>query len=104
MAAAILSLAEGGWGNHIGDWGAGWWILMAAMMVIFWGLVIVGVVWLVQSEIGHRSHRHSALEVLEHRLASGDITPDEYRRRREALEGGAGGNEEERQGAPRREP
>lgn len=94
MLAASLLLADTGWENHMGDWGAGWWILMALMMVVFWGLVIVGVVWLVRSLVdgGHRAHDRSPVEVLEHRLAAGEISPEEYRQRRSVIEGrGEGG-------------
>jgi putative membrane protein len=95
MTATILLLGDSGWDHHMGDWGAGWWILMAVMMVAFWGLVIVGIVWLVQSLAGgHRGHGpgRSAVEVLDHRLASGDISPEEYQQRRQVLEGGGGRN------------
>jgi hypothetical protein len=40
MIATALLIADSGFDNHMGDWGAGWWILMAFMMVAFWGLVI----------------------------------------------------------------
>ncbi len=98
MIGALTLLADSGWGSHMGDWGAGWWILMAAMMVVFWGLVIVGAVWLVRSAApGHQHHTGSALELLDRRLASGEISPEEYRERREVLRGegtrGAGGPE-----------
>jgi putative membrane protein len=73
--------------GHMGDWGAGWWILMALMMVAFWGLAIAGVVWLVRTLASerHGHDRESPLEVLDHRLASGEITPEEYRERRATL-------------------
>ncbi|MGE5281065.1 MAG: SHOCT domain-containing protein [Chloroflexota bacterium] len=89
MTALAAMLADTGWSNHMGDWGAGWWILMAFMMVVFWGLVIVGVVWLVRSLIdsARGPRRAGALEVLDHRLASGEITPEEYRERRAMLSG-----------------
>ena len=83
MTTALL-LGDMGWGHHMGDWGAGWWILMAFLMVVFWGLVIVGAVWLVRSLVGdrHGAGRATALELLERRLANGEISPDEYRERR----------------------
>ncbi len=92
--AAMLLFGDMGWGHHMGDWGAGWWILMAFLMVVFWGLVIVGVVWLVRSLMGgqHRTSRGSALEVLDHRLAAGEIGPEEYRERRATLRGDEPGN------------
>jgi putative membrane protein len=92
MTAFALLLADSGWDNHMGDWGAGWWIVMMLMMVVFWGLVIVGVVWLVRSLTAghHRGHHDDPLAVLDHRLASGDISIEEYRQRRELLGKGGG--------------
>ncbi len=84
-----LLLADMGSGDHMGDWGAGWWILMVVMMLAFWGLVIVGVVWLVRSRGGspRQSPDQSALEVLDRRLAAGEITPEDYRESRDLLGG-----------------
>ena len=31
--------------DHDGSWNSGWWIVMAVMMVIFWGSVIAVAVW-----------------------------------------------------------
>jgi putative membrane protein len=89
MSGALLRLADMGWGSHMGDWGAGWWILMTLGMVVFWGLVILGIVWLVRSLGGdHQGHAGgSALEILDRRLASGEISPDDYRERRAHLRG-----------------
>jgi putative membrane protein len=93
MPAALL-FADMGWGNHMGDWGAGWWILMAVLMVAFWALVIVGAVWLVRSLWSPAGRPpKSAIEVLDHRLASGEISPEEYRQRRELLDGGKPGGD-----------
>ena len=89
MTAAALLIADSSFDNHMGDWGAGWWILMALMMVIFWGLVIVGAVWLIRALMSER-HGHgsaSPIELLDRRLASGEITPEEYRERRDVLRG-----------------
>ncbi|HEX2393154.1 MAG TPA: SHOCT domain-containing protein [Solirubrobacterales bacterium] len=84
MAALTILLADT---DHMGDWGAGWWIVMALMMVVFWALVILGAVWLVRSLAGghHTIHHRDPLEVLDHRLASGEISSEEYRERRELL-------------------
>lgn len=80
-------IADSAWESHMGGWGAGWWIVMVLMMILFWGLVIAGVVWLVRSLAGgqHGSHRRDPVEVLDHRLASGEISVEEYRERRELL-------------------
>ncbi len=87
MIATALLIADSSFDNHMGDWGAGWWILMAFLMVVFWGLVVVGVVWLVRSlaDSARGPRQANALEVLDHRLASGEITPEEYRERRATL-------------------
>lgn len=93
MLGALL-LADMGWGNHMNGWGAGWWILMAFLMVVFWGLVIFGIVWLVRS-LAAAPHGHDAgtpMEVLERRLANGEISPAEYRERRETLSGRKAGD------------
>lgn len=90
MIVAALLFADSG--NHMGDWGAGWWILMAFMMVAFWGLVIVGVGWLIRALMAER-HGHggaSPIELLDRRLASGEISPEEYRERRAVLRGEPG--------------
>jgi putative membrane protein len=97
MIGALNLLADSDWNSHMGNWGAGWWILMAAMMVVFWGLVILGIVWVVRSlGPGYTHHTRpggSALEVLDRRLAGGEISPEEYRERRDVLRGqGNGGS------------
>ena len=92
MISAVTLLADSGFGDHMDNWGAGWWILMMVMMVVFWGLVILGVVWLVRS-LGTGHHHHhgtNAIEVLDSRLAHGEISPDEYRERRSVLESDQG--------------
>ncbi len=93
MIATALLIADSSFDNHMGDWGAGWWVLMALMMVVFWGLVILGAVWLIRALMSER-HGHggrSPIDVLDHRLASGEITPEEYRQRRSTLQGKEGG-------------
>ena len=68
-------------------WGAGG-LVMMLMMVIFWGVVIVGIVlgirWLVSQQ---RAPAHgSALAILRERYARGEITRDEFEARRRDLE------------------
>ena len=48
--AEIIPLADT-WGMH-GDVGWGWGSLMMAVMVLFWGAVIFGIVWLIRSVAG----------------------------------------------------
>lgn len=79
----------------LADWGhmnGGAWVFMGVGMLVFWGLVIFGVVWLVRTLTAeHRSTpvkgavEPSALEVLDRKLAEGSIGPDDYRERRAIL-------------------
>ncbi len=85
-AGAFFVIADN---RDMHDVGAGWWIVMMLGMLIFWGLVIAGVVWLVRELPGRRADRESErpLDVLQRRLAEGDISVEEYERRREILDG-----------------
>ncbi|MFB7329464.1 SHOCT domain-containing protein [Streptomyces sp. NPDC056190] len=77
-------------------WGWGGWFVMAIFMVLFWVLVIAGVVVLVRFLMGgHHGHQGSpapssgepgwggrrAEDLLAERFARGDIDEDEYKRR-----------------------
>ena len=76
------------WDMHNGD--GGWWVVMMLAMLLFWGLVIVAIVWLVRAGrlgAGSGSAAKGAQELLDERLATGDLSIDEYERRREALAG-----------------
>lgn len=74
--------------SHMDGWGAGSWVLMSLGMVVFWALLVVAVVWLVRSLSDGGSRRPlSAAELLERRLAEGEISVDEYRQRKDALSG-----------------
>jgi putative membrane protein len=94
--AAIIPVADA-WGMH-GDVGWGWMALMMAVMVLFWGAVIFGIVWLIRSFAGGGSapsgempvSRETAVQILERRFAEGALTVEDYRARREVLANGAG--------------
>lgn len=78
-----------------GGWGLGGWFVMAISMVLFWALVIAGIVALVRyltaSQHGHLSGPPSsgepgwgsrrAEDLLAERFARGEIDEDEYKRR-----------------------
>lgn len=94
--ASLLLLADSlladsnDWVGHM-NLNGGWWIVMALGMVLFWGLVILGIVWLVR-EVGGGSRRDRELDsdprtVLDRRFAEGTISPEDYQRRRAALGG-----------------
>jgi putative membrane protein len=88
-ALAFLTLADT-WGMHDNDIGTGWWIVMVLGMVLFWGLVILGVIWLVREMGGSRRPSGGAddpLAILDRRLAEGEITVKEYEQRRKMLTG-----------------
>lgn len=94
VVTALVPFADNDFG-HMGNWGAGWWILMMLGMVVFWGLVIVGIVWVVRELAGRHEHGSSTdtspLDLLDRRLAEGQISPDEYEERRRILSGAADG-------------
>lgn len=76
---------EWGWEMHP-MWGV-WGIGMMLIMLLFWGLVIVGAVlgirWLVSQ--GKESRFDSALEILRQRYARGEINKDEFEARKRDL-------------------
>ncbi|MBW1609114.1 MAG: SHOCT domain-containing protein [Deltaproteobacteria bacterium] len=68
----------------MGDWGMGWFGMI--FMLLFWGLIIVGLVflirWLIQAT-GDRSHSgvsmgSTAMDILKERYAEGEINRDEF--------------------------
>ena len=79
---------EWGWGMHPmwGVWGI-WGIGMMFFMLLFWGLIIVGVVlgirWLISQ--GKESRSDSALEILRQRYARGEINKDEFEAKKKDL-------------------
>ena len=89
---------NGYWDNGM-DGGGWWWIPMMLMMIAFWG----GLIWLAVGLIRRPNHTlHSAApgltatppapsprmpapEIMAERLARGEIEPDDYRQRLDAL-------------------
>lgn len=81
---------HGDWGS----WGAGGWLAMSLMMLLFWGLLALLAIWLVRTLRDRppraggdepRSPIARADEVLAERFARGEIDADEYTRRRQVL-------------------
>lgn len=75
--------------------GAGW-IMMGLGMVLFWGLVIFGIVWIVRAAAGddrrgsarrEATHEQTPIEVLDRSLAEGTIDAEDYKERRRVLTG-----------------
>ena len=79
---------EWSWGMHPMSWMWGaWGVVMMLMMLVFWGLVIAGIVlgirWLAKSSEGRRSD--TALEILRQRYARGEIDRQEFEAKRRDL-------------------
>jgi putative membrane protein len=69
-------------------YGYGWsWLWMGGMMLLFWGAIIGLAVWAIRAFSGPRSSGDQTLEILRRRLASGEITPEEYEKTRKVLQG-----------------
>jgi putative membrane protein len=70
------------WGNYAG-WG---WLLMWSMMVLFWGGIVALIVVVARSMAGPRGGEQT-MDILRRRLASGEITQEEFDKTRRALQG-----------------
>ncbi len=87
-AAAQERVYDWGWGMHPMWWMWGTWgIGMMLFMLLFWGLVITGLVlsirWLVSQ--GRESKPDTALEILRQRYARGEINKDEFEAKKRDL-------------------
>lgn len=84
------------WDN--GSWSAADWMLMGFAMLLFWALVVTGIIWAVRSASGSAARRDSvslhkptppsrasAQDILDERYARGELSDEEYRQRRELL-------------------
>jgi len=79
-------------GNHMG---AGRWIFMALIAIVLLGMLAAFIIWLVQDQRRrpHRDHHPvggSANEILDRRLATGEISVQEYERVKASLAAPAG--------------
>ena len=88
-ASAQERAYDWGWGMHPmwGLWGI-WGFGMMLFMLLFWALVITGIVlgirWLIHQ--GRPEMSDSALEILRQRYARGDINREEFEARRKDLQ------------------
>ncbi len=88
---AVSGWQSGGWGmmgsGMMG--GFSWWWFMPIFFILFWVLVIWGIVALVRGLSGSRgsdsSRADSALEVLKKRYARGEINKEEYEEKKKDL-------------------
>lgn len=82
-----------GWGSQgYGMWGMGG--FGSIMMILFWGLIIVGIILLIRYfTLGHGGStsmmkERDPLEILRERYARGEIDTEEFEERKKALESG----------------
>jgi putative membrane protein len=102
IVLAILILVSLLWGSILGwqcrSWGMmgpgmmggfGWGLFMPVFMILFWGLIIWGVVALVRGLTGPKGSdlpgEDSALAILKKRYAQGDISREEYQEKKKEL-------------------
>lgn len=83
-----------------GDWSGADWLFMSFGMLVFWGVVVAGIVLLLRNTGSTRTGgdergvdltkpsgtaRTNAREILDQRFARGEIGDEEYRSRRDTL-------------------
>lgn len=78
-----------GFYNGYGDWGTGsmlGWFGGGIMMIVFWGLFILFMIWIVREASGRNTHHRSdALEILKERYAKGEISKEEFESKRKDI-------------------
>lgn len=76
-----------GWGNIVSVGG----FMMMFMMVLFWGLIIAGIVFAVRALTGGsiagpaQESKNRALDILQERYARGEISTEEYEEHKRQL-------------------
>lgn len=94
ITAPSIAMAQGSGAGRYDHmmWNGGWapWIMGPLMMVLFVGLLVLGVVavirWLGPPEQRGRQSGSSARAILEERFARGEIDEKEFSERKRALE------------------
>jgi len=73
------------WGS---GYGSGMALFGALMMLLFWGGIALAIVYLVRSVRGSRlTQNDNAMDTLRRRLATGEITSEEFERISKVLQG-----------------
>ena len=89
------------WGNHMGTGG---WIFSILATLIFVALIVALIVWLVspnsRSDHSPDVSAESPREILDRRLASGEITTEQYEQLRDALDHAPSSSPDARPRAP----
>ena len=84
IALTGLPVADS-WNMH----GKGWMAVPMIGMALFWGAIILRVVWLIRDGVGRRQQGlgETALTNLDRLFAEGAVSPDDYHQRRTVLTG-----------------
>lgn len=73
-------------GNMMNGWGGGYGLFGGIFMLIFWILVIVGIVLLVKMLFGgHHDRENKPLDILKERYAKGEISKEEFEQKKKDL-------------------
>lgn len=77
-------MGYGGWNNMMGGWGGFGWIFM----ILFWGLIILGILALVKwmASGGKTDFSKTPLDILKERYAKGEIDKKEFVEKKKELE------------------
>jgi uncharacterized membrane protein len=71
--------------------GMGWWMVFA---MVFWLLFWASIIYVFFTSVVQREHRHDdagdAMDIARRRLASGEITPEQFAEIRRHVEGSSG--------------
>ena len=73
------------WYDHSSGWGWWGWLLMAAVMLVFWVIVVWGVVGLVRNSTPTPPDPSGPEQLLAERFARGEIDEAEYNQRLQTL-------------------
>lgn len=85
LTAVVTVIADYDGHHGVDD---GWEIAMMTGMGLFWLLVALGVIWAVRTGFGRGDGLRDALTVLDHSLAEGKISVEDYEQRRRILSSG----------------
>lgn len=70
------------WGDHMSTGG---WIFSILATLVFLALIGALIIWLLSATTSASGPRESAAEILDRRLASGELTVEQYAQLRDAL-------------------